>query len=91
MSTGTYSPQGVRDARMISPPFAALPAHVHPDDQQAVRRLVRSILGQHKEASAVFRLIHPGGLTRYTRVVAEPVIDANGRLGRVLNRDQVVV
>jgi serine phosphatase RsbU (regulator of sigma subunit) len=61
-------------------PFAALPAHVHPDDEQAVRRLVRSILGQRKEASAVFRLIHPGGLTRYTRVVAEPVIDANGRL-----------
>ncbi|MDH6127354.1 SpoIIE family protein phosphatase [Kitasatospora sp. GP82] len=62
-------------------PFAALPAHVHPDDEQAVRRLVRSVLRQRKEASAAFRLIRPSGLTpRYIRVVAEPVIDTNGRL-----------
>ncbi|MFB7668525.1 SpoIIE family protein phosphatase [Kitasatospora sp. NPDC056138] len=54
-------------------PFAALPAHVHPQDEQTVRRLVRSVLEQHRESSAVFRLVRPGGPTRYTRVVAEPV------------------
>ncbi|GAA2250451.1 SpoIIE family protein phosphatase [Kitasatospora cystarginea] len=61
-------------------PFAALPAHVHPEDEQTVRRLVRSVQRQRKASSAVFRLVRPNGLTRYTRVVAEPVLDTTGRL-----------
>ncbi|GAA2793262.1 SpoIIE family protein phosphatase [Kitasatospora paracochleata] len=60
-------------------PLGALPGHVHPDDRDAARRVVRSVLSRHREASAVLRLVHPTGPVRYVRVIAEPVTDATGR------------
>ncbi|GAA5019522.1 hypothetical protein GCM10025734_72760 [Kitasatospora paranensis] len=60
-------------------PLAALAAHVHPDDRPAVRRLAHTVLQRHTEASAVFRLLRADGLTRYARLVAEPVTTAGGR------------
>ncbi|MFC5663859.1 SpoIIE family protein phosphatase [Kitasatospora misakiensis] len=64
-------------------PLARLARHVHPDDEPAVRRLVDTVQHRLRTASAVFRLVRPDGTQRYTRVVAEPVLDEEGRLGAI--------
>ncbi|MFE7489312.1 PAS domain-containing protein, partial [Kitasatospora sp. NPDC057541] len=56
-------------------PLARLARHVHPDDEPAVRRLLDTVQHRRRTASAVFRLVRPDGTQRYTRVVAEPVLD----------------
>ncbi|MFD7418052.1 PP2C family protein-serine/threonine phosphatase, partial [Kitasatospora purpeofusca] len=64
-------------------PLARLARHAHPDDGPAVRRLVDTVQHRLRTASAVFRLVRPDGTQRYTRVVAEPVLDEDGRLDTV--------
>ncbi|CAN3978041.1 SpoIIE family protein phosphatase [Kitasatospora purpeofusca] len=64
-------------------PLARLARHAHPDDGPAVRRLVDTVQHRLRTASAVFRLVRPDGTQRYTRVVAEPVVDEDGRLDTV--------
>ncbi|MFF0416181.1 SpoIIE family protein phosphatase [Kitasatospora sp. NPDC004745] len=64
-------------------PLAHLGRHAHPDDEPAIRRLVDTVRHRHRSASAVFRLVRPDGAQRYTRVIAEPVLDAGGRLAAV--------
>ncbi|MFI9361421.1 SpoIIE family protein phosphatase [Kitasatospora sp. NPDC053057] len=61
-------------------PLAHLARHVHPDDEPAVRRLVDTVRHRRRTSSAVFRLVRPGGSYHYTRVIAEPVLDDEGRL-----------
>ncbi|MFC5885227.1 SpoIIE family protein phosphatase [Kitasatospora sp. CM 4170] len=61
-------------------PLARLADHVHPDDAPAVRRLLDSVQRRHRTSAAVFRLVHPDGTQRYTRVVAEPVLDEARRV-----------
>ncbi|WP_093698967.1 SpoIIE family protein phosphatase [Streptomyces sp. 2231.1] len=65
-----------------SPPVALeeLPAHAHPDDAVPIRRFLRTVLHHGRPASAAFRLLRPDGVTRHMRVVAEPVLDTDGRL-----------
>ncbi|MFE2110415.1 PP2C family protein-serine/threonine phosphatase [Kitasatospora sp. NPDC059463] len=64
-------------------PLAHLGRYVHPDDLPAVRRLLDTVQHRLRTASAVFRLVRPDGTQRYTRVVAEPVLDADGALSAV--------
>ncbi|MFB6893359.1 SpoIIE family protein phosphatase [Kitasatospora sp. NPDC056327] len=64
-------------------PLARLARHVHPDDEPAVRRLLDTVQQRLRTASAVFRLVRPDGTQQYTRVVAEPVLDADGGLSAV--------
>ncbi|WP_406096687.1 PP2C family protein-serine/threonine phosphatase [Kitasatospora purpeofusca] len=64
-------------------PLARLARYAHPDDGPAVRRLVDTVQHRLRTASAVFRLVRPDGSHRYTRVVAEPVLDEDGRLDTV--------
>ncbi|MFI2642156.1 SpoIIE family protein phosphatase [Streptomyces sp. NPDC018610] len=61
-------------------PLEELPAHAHPDDAVALGRFLRTVLNQRRPASAAFRLQRPDGVTRHIRVVAEPVLDTDGRL-----------
>ncbi|MFE9174275.1 SpoIIE family protein phosphatase [Streptomyces kebangsaanensis] len=61
-------------------PLEELPAHAHPDDAVAIGRFLRTLLNHRRPASAAFRLQRPDGVTRHIRVVAEPVLDADGRL-----------
>ncbi|SDT82855.1 PAS domain S-box-containing protein [Streptomyces sp. TLI_053] len=61
-------------------PLARLARHVHPDDGPAVRRLLDTVRHRLRTASSVFRLVRPDGSQRYTRVIAEPVLDEAGRL-----------
>ncbi|MFF4862622.1 SpoIIE family protein phosphatase [Streptomyces sp. NPDC002405] len=61
-------------------PLEELPAHAHPDDAVAIRRFLRTLLHHRHPASAAFRLQRPDGVTRHIRVVAEPVLDTDGRL-----------
>ncbi|WP_053711074.1 SpoIIE family protein phosphatase [Streptomyces sp. NRRL B-3648] len=65
-----------------SPPVALhdLPAHAHPDDSVTLGRFLRTLLHHRRPASAAFRLLRPDGVTRHTRVVAEPVLDTDGQL-----------
>ncbi|MFJ4952434.1 SpoIIE family protein phosphatase [Streptomyces sp. NPDC088760] len=65
-----------------SPPVALqdLPAHAHPDDSVTLGRFLRTLLHHRRPASAAFRLLRPDGVTRHTRVVAEPVLDTEGQL-----------
>ncbi|MFD8595342.1 SpoIIE family protein phosphatase [Kitasatospora sp. NPDC059646] len=60
-------------------PLAALAAHVHPDDEQTVRRVVNSATRHGRADSAVFRMRHLSSYTHYVRLVAEPVLDVHGR------------
>ncbi|MFB7671410.1 PP2C family protein-serine/threonine phosphatase [Kitasatospora purpeofusca] len=64
-------------------PLARLARHAHPDDGPAVRRLVDTVQHRLRTASAVFRLVRPDGSQRYTRVIAEPVLDEDGRLAGI--------
>ncbi|MFF8946180.1 SpoIIE family protein phosphatase [Streptomyces sp. NPDC014864] len=61
-------------------PLEELPAHAHPDDAEGIRRFLRTLLHHLRPASAAFRLQRPDGVTRHIRVVAEPVLDTDGRL-----------
>jgi serine phosphatase RsbU (regulator of sigma subunit)/PAS domain-containing protein len=61
-------------------PLEELPAHAHPDDAVAIGRFLRTLLHHRRPASAAFRLQRPDGVTRHIRVVAEPVLDSDGRL-----------
>ncbi|MFI6854196.1 SpoIIE family protein phosphatase [Streptomyces sp. NPDC050416] len=64
-------------------PLENLPAHAHPDDGVAIRRFLRTLLHHRRPAAAAFRLQRPDGVTRHIRVVAEPVLDTDGRLLRI--------
>ncbi|MEV7211834.1 SpoIIE family protein phosphatase [Kitasatospora cineracea] len=64
-------------------PLAALPAHVHPDDEQAVRRVVNAAVENGRPDSTVFRMRDLGSYTHYVRLVAEPVPDPTGRTAAV--------
>ncbi|MCX4099178.1 SpoIIE family protein phosphatase [Nocardia sp. alder85J] len=61
-------------------PLAQLPGHVHADDVEAVRRLLRTLLRYRRPAATAFRLVRPGGETRHLRIVAEPIVDDDGHL-----------
>jgi serine phosphatase RsbU (regulator of sigma subunit)/PAS domain-containing protein len=61
-------------------PLEELPAHAHPDDAVHIGRFLRTLLHHRRPASAAFRLQRPDGVTRHIRVVAEPVLDTDGRL-----------
>ncbi|MET9257474.1 SpoIIE family protein phosphatase [Streptomyces sp. NPDC003717] len=61
-------------------PLEELAAHAHPDDAVAIGRFRRTLLHHRRPASAAFRLQRPDGVTRHVRVVAEPVLDTDGRL-----------
>ncbi|HLS78907.1 MAG TPA: SpoIIE family protein phosphatase [Nocardia sp.] len=56
-------------------PLTQLPGHVHPDDVDAVQRLLRALLRYRRPSSATFRLVRPNGDSRHIRVIAEPVVD----------------
>ncbi|MEU8516439.1 SpoIIE family protein phosphatase [Kitasatospora sp. NPDC048722] len=80
--------EGLREIYGLPPdadpvPLARLAGHTHPDDEPAVRRLLDTVSHRHRTAAAVVRLIHPDGTSRHTRVVAEPVLDDDGRLTAV--------
>ncbi|MFH8498932.1 SpoIIE family protein phosphatase [Streptomyces coeruleorubidus] len=64
-------------------PLEELAAHAHPDDGVAIRRFLRTLLHHRRPTSADFRLQRPDGVTRHIRVVAEPVLDTDGRLSLV--------
>ncbi|MEU3792915.1 SpoIIE family protein phosphatase [Streptomyces fructofermentans] len=61
-------------------PLEELPLHAHPDDAVAIGRFLRTVLHHRRPASAAFRLQRPDEVTRHIRVVAEPVLDADGGL-----------
>ncbi|GHH93466.1 SpoIIE family protein phosphatase [Streptomyces capillispiralis] len=61
-------------------PLEELTAHAHPDDAVTIGRFLRTLLHHRRPASAAFRLQRPDGVTRHIRVVAEPVLDTDGRL-----------
>ncbi|WP_181798221.1 SpoIIE family protein phosphatase, partial [Streptomyces sp. WELS2] len=61
-------------------PLEELPAYAHPDDAVPLGRFLRTLLHHRRPASAAFRLQRPDGVTRHIRVVAEPVLDTDGRL-----------
>ncbi|WP_405136401.1 SpoIIE family protein phosphatase [Nocardia sp. NBC_01388] len=61
-------------------PLAQLPSHVHDADSDTVRQFLRTLLRYRRPASTAFRLIRPGGVTRHTRIIAEPVLDTAGHL-----------
>ncbi|MFP8902898.1 SpoIIE family protein phosphatase [Streptomyces atacamensis] len=61
-------------------PLEQLPAHTHADDEAAIGRFLRTLLHHRRPASTAFRLQRPDGIVRHIRVVAEPALDAEGRL-----------
>ncbi|MET9761895.1 SpoIIE family protein phosphatase [Streptomyces sp. NPDC006372] len=61
-------------------PVEELRSHAHPDDAVTIGRFLRTVLHHRKPASAAFRLQRPDGVTRYMRVVAEPVVDVDESL-----------
>ncbi|MEU4745705.1 SpoIIE family protein phosphatase, partial [Actinosynnema sp. NPDC023658] len=61
-------------------PLADLAAHAHPDDADAIGGFLQTVLHQHRPGSTSFRLQRPDGIVRHIRVIAEPVLDAAGRL-----------
>jgi len=52
---------------------------VHPDDREWYRNACKS-LRQGQSFHLEYRVVTPGGETRYVREIAEPVLDKNGRV-----------
>ncbi|MGW7459959.1 SpoIIE family protein phosphatase [Streptomyces sp. NPDC054797] len=61
-------------------PLEDLPAHAHAHDVNSIGRFLRTLLHSQRESSVEFRLQRPDGITRHIRMVAEPVLDDQGRL-----------
>ncbi|MFF9814849.1 SpoIIE family protein phosphatase [Streptomyces sp. NPDC014006] len=61
-------------------PLEEVPAHAHPDDSVALGRFLRTVLHHRRPSSTAFRLQRRDGVTRHMRIVAEPVLDTDGRL-----------
>ncbi|MEU6311674.1 SpoIIE family protein phosphatase [Streptomyces sp. NPDC047014] len=61
-------------------PLEDLAAHTHPHDVNSIGRFLRTLLHSRRESSVEFRLQRPDGNTRHIRMVAEPVLDGQGRL-----------
>ncbi|MFF4498543.1 SpoIIE family protein phosphatase [Streptomyces sp. NPDC001546] len=57
-----------------------LAAHAHPHDVNSIGRFLRTLLHRRRESAVDFRLARPDGITRHIRMVAEPVLDDQGRL-----------
>ncbi|QFU88971.1 SpoIIE family protein phosphatase [Amycolatopsis sp. YIM 10] len=57
-----------------------LASHADPDDAIAIGRFLRTLLHHRRPASTAFRLQRPDGISRHIRVIADPVLDADGRL-----------
>ncbi|MFI9383457.1 GAF domain-containing SpoIIE family protein phosphatase [Kutzneria sp. NPDC052558] len=55
-------------------PLAEIAQHAHPDDADAIGRLLRAVLHHRRPASAAFRLRRPDGVSRHIRVIVEPVL-----------------
>ncbi len=61
-------------------PLALLADYAHPDDSTSIGRFLRTLLHHRRSASTAFRLQRSDGVSRYIRVVAEPVVDSRGDL-----------
>jgi serine phosphatase RsbU (regulator of sigma subunit)/PAS domain-containing protein len=61
-------------------PLEQLGLHAHRDDGHAIGRFLRTVLHHQRPSSTAFRLQRPDGIARHIRVVAEPVLDAQGRI-----------
>lgn len=61
-------------------PLEDLPGHAHAHDVNSIGRFLRTVLHSRRESSVEFRLQRPDGITRHIRMVAEPVLDDQGRL-----------
>ncbi|MEV6353192.1 SpoIIE family protein phosphatase [Streptomyces hydrogenans] len=68
-----------------APPVALhdLAAHAHPDDADAIRRFLRTVLSRRRVGSAAFRMLRHDGVTRHLRVTAEPVLGPGGGIQAV--------
>ncbi|MFB7275691.1 SpoIIE family protein phosphatase [Streptomyces hydrogenans] len=68
-----------------APPVALhdLAAHAHPDDADAIRRFLRTVLSRRRVGSAAFRMLRHDGVTRHLRVTAEPVLGPDGGIQAV--------
>ncbi|WP_051810360.1 SpoIIE family protein phosphatase [Streptomyces sp. NRRL S-378] len=64
----------------IPVPLEDLAAHAHAHDVNSIGRFLRTLLHSQRESSVEFRLQRPDGITRHIRMVAEPVLDDQGRL-----------
>jgi serine phosphatase RsbU (regulator of sigma subunit) len=60
-------------------PLAEIVEHAHPDDADALGRLLRTVLHYHRSGSAAFRLQRTDGVARHIRVIVEPVLGGDGR------------
>ncbi|MFB6808753.1 SpoIIE family protein phosphatase [Streptomyces sp. NPDC056387] len=61
-------------------PLEDLAAHAHAHDVNSIGRFLRTLMHSRRESAVEFRLQRPDGITRHIRMVAEPVLDARGRL-----------
>jgi serine phosphatase RsbU (regulator of sigma subunit) len=57
-----------------------LAAHAHPDDTDTISRFLRAVLHHHRPGTVAFRMQRADGVARHIRIVAEPVLDSDGRL-----------
>ncbi len=64
-------------------PLSRLAEHAHADDGHAIGRFLRTLLHHRRPASTAFRLQRSDGVSRYIRVVAEPVLDGDGELASI--------
>ncbi|MBT2440337.1 SpoIIE family protein phosphatase [Streptomyces sp. ISL-36] len=69
-----------RDAAEAPVSLRDLTTHAHPDDAGAIGRFLQAVLHHRRATSTAFRLLRPDGVTRHIRVIAEPVLDPDGRL-----------
>ncbi|MFF9499700.1 SpoIIE family protein phosphatase [Streptomyces sp. NPDC014656] len=67
------------------PPVALrdLAVHAHPDDADAIRRFLQTVLNRRRVGSAAFRMLRHDGVTRHLRVTAEPALGPDGGLRAV--------
>lgn len=76
------------DPASAAPKGAEFLRRVHPEDKERYREMIKPAIDEHRAFDGEYRILLPGGETRWVHVVGEPVVDDSGRT--ILLRGTVV-
>lgn len=84
-SSGMHAVMGF-DPRQGTPPLNVILERVHPDDRAIMPQTLDQLLQQvdSQQAGLVWRLLHPDGRLRYIEGRAERILDATGRVEKLI-------
>ena len=74
----------------VTPSFETWLAHVHPDDQTAVKSYFSRARRESSPITCEYRIVRPSGVTRTVQARLRPIFDGNNELAHIVGVDQDV-